>query len=51
MEIKDIVKILRLANKCPIKSWYDLDEDASQNDVWKAQAEWIKDQLDSDYFN
>ena len=50
MEKKEIVKILKLLHECPIKSWQDLDEDASQNDVWNAQAEWIESELDKIYF-
>lgn len=50
MDKEDIVKILRLLHKCPIKDWTDLDEDASQIDIWRAQAEWIEDELNSMYF-
>lgn len=51
MTEKDIVKVLKLLDKCPIRSWHDLDEDATQNDVWAAQAQWIKKELDSDFFD
>lgn len=49
MNKDDIIKVLKLLHTCPIKGWYDLDENASQNDVWKAQAEWIEEQLNKDY--
>lgn len=51
MNKQEIIKILKLLHRCPIKSWQDLDdEDASQNDVWNAQAEWIKIELNKMYF-
>lgn len=50
MNTEDIIKILKLLSKCPIKGWQDLDEDASQNDIWQAQAEWINSELDKQYF-
>ena len=50
MEKIEIIKVLKLLHQCPIKGWQDLDEDASQNDVWKAQAEWIKSELNKMYF-
>lgn len=50
MDKDKIIKILKLLQQCPIKSWQDLDEDASQKDVWDAQAEWIKSELDKMYF-
>lgn len=51
MDKQSIIKVLRLLHKCPIKDWTDLDEDASQKDVWSAQAEWIKNEIDNGYFN
>lgn len=51
MEKKDIIKVLKLFHKCPIKGWQDLDEGASQKDIWDAQADWIKNELDADYFD
>lgn len=50
MDKDEIIKILKLLHRCPIKSWQDLDEDASQNDVWNVQAEWIKSELDRRIF-
>lgn len=51
MEKKDIIKVLKLISLCPIKGWQDLDEDTSQKDIWDAQADWIKNKLDNDYFD
>lgn len=51
MAEREIIKILKLLDKCPIRSWHNLDEDATQNDVWTAQAQWIKSQLDSACFD
>lgn len=45
MNKEDVIKILKLLKECPIKSWHDLDEDATQDDVWEAQAEWIKSRM------
>lgn len=51
MTEKEIIKVLKLLDECPIRSWHDLDEDASQKDVWTAQARWIKEQINHDYFD
>lgn len=49
-EKEEIIKVLKLLHRCPIKTWADLSEDASQNDVWEAQAEWIRIEMDKMYF-
>lgn len=44
MDKGEMFRILKLLHKCPIKTWADLSEDASQIDVWNAQAEWIRNE-------
>lgn len=52
MNKKEIIYILKMLSKCPIKGWYDTDlgEDATQKDVWEEQAEWIENEWSKDYF-
>lgn len=48
MEKLIILYLLKLFNKCPIKSWRDLnDEDATSQDVLNAQFRWIREYMEN----